>query len=371
MADNLNTMLIHRPTLLLDKEKCLQNIERMTAKASWHHLNFRPHFKTHQSAEIGNWFKSFGVQAITVSSVKMAEYFAYHGWKDIFIAFPFNLLELGVVNKFDASVKLSIEVVDAVSTAFIGLSAARPLGIYIEIDTGHHRTGLLPDDHSEISDILDEISAHPLLHFEGFLTHAGQSYNARNKGQVINIHHSSIKKLLSTVLPDSGFRIPDCRFSIGDTPCCSLAEDFSGINEVRPGNFIFYDIMQQQIGSCSFEQIAVALACPVVSTHPERQEVLIHGGAVHLSLDHISDEHGRRIYGLVTELTIKGWGPPMPGAYVKSLSQEHGVLSIPGNMISHFKPGQVVGILPIHSCLTAAAMREYQTLDGEIITMMP
>ena len=70
---------IIRPTFVIDKEVCLQNIEKMAEKAKAHNLRFRPHFKTHQSAKIGEWFRLFGVDAITVSSVSMAEYFAMNG----------------------------------------------------------------------------------------------------------------------------------------------------------------------------------------------------------------------------------------------------------------------------------------------------
>lgn len=62
------------PTLLLDKQKCLSNIAMMIEKARKNNIIFRPHFKTHQSHEVGRWFRSFGVDKITVSSVKMAEY---------------------------------------------------------------------------------------------------------------------------------------------------------------------------------------------------------------------------------------------------------------------------------------------------------
>ena len=86
------------PTLLVNKEICLRNIEKMAMLAKQHRMKFRPHFKTHQSAKIGEWFKLFGVEAITVSSVKMAEYFANNGWKDITIAFPVNLLEIKDMN---------------------------------------------------------------------------------------------------------------------------------------------------------------------------------------------------------------------------------------------------------------------------------
>ena len=93
------SMNIIKPTLLVDKEKCILNIQRMAGKANKHNLFFRPHFKTHQSAKIGSWFKAEGVKAITVSSVTMADYFARHGWTVITIAFPVNILELVIINQ--------------------------------------------------------------------------------------------------------------------------------------------------------------------------------------------------------------------------------------------------------------------------------
>jgi len=81
---------ITRPTLLLDEERARRNVERMAVKAGRSGVLFRPHFKTHQSAQIGGWFRERGVSKITVSSVKMAEYFAGQGWDDITIAFPAN-----------------------------------------------------------------------------------------------------------------------------------------------------------------------------------------------------------------------------------------------------------------------------------------
>ena len=68
-------MKIIKPTLLLNQERALRNIERMAQKAKQSGVCFRPHFKTHQSAVIGEWFKAFGINKITVSSIDMAEYF--------------------------------------------------------------------------------------------------------------------------------------------------------------------------------------------------------------------------------------------------------------------------------------------------------
>jgi len=82
---------IEKPTLLLDESTARKNICRMAGHARDAGVAFRPHFKTHQSVEIGEWFRSVVVSAITVSSVDMALYFARCGWADITIAFPANL----------------------------------------------------------------------------------------------------------------------------------------------------------------------------------------------------------------------------------------------------------------------------------------
>src|SRR5690606_15145605 len=60
------------PTLLLDETRARRNIERMAAAARFGEVRFRPHFKTHQAAGVGVWFRQAGVRAITVSSVAMA-----------------------------------------------------------------------------------------------------------------------------------------------------------------------------------------------------------------------------------------------------------------------------------------------------------
>ena len=89
---------ISKPTLIIDASRAKANIQRMKAKAEAQGAVFRPHFKTHQSGVVGQWFRQKGIDRITVSSVSMASYFADHGWDDILIAFPVNLLEIKKIN---------------------------------------------------------------------------------------------------------------------------------------------------------------------------------------------------------------------------------------------------------------------------------
>ncbi len=89
----LKKMGFTSPGILVDEDQVRTNIRLMAQKANQAGARFRPHFKTHQSADVGRWFSDEGVRAITVSSLSMAEYFANHGWDDITIAFLLNPLE--------------------------------------------------------------------------------------------------------------------------------------------------------------------------------------------------------------------------------------------------------------------------------------
>jgi len=149
-----------------------------------------------------------------------------------------------------------------------------------------------------------------------------------------------------------------------------MMEDFSAVDEIRPGNFVFYDLMQYRIGSCSVDQIAVAMACPVVAIHKERNEIIIYGGAVHFSKERIDDPTMGILYGAVVEARGEGWGEIIEGMYLKKLSQEHGIIHVPPHLIDNYRIGDIVKILPVHSCLTGHAIRNYLTTKGEMISRL-
>ena len=361
---------IIRPTLVVDKEVCMRNIERMAQKAVDHNLRFRPHFKTHQSLKVGEWFRQFGVEAITVSSVQMAEYFADGGWKDITVAFPVNILEIDNINKLASKIKLHLLVENTEAARFLAKHILHPVGIWIKIDTGHNRTGIEPSNIEETDLVINEISINKKLTFKGFLTHSGHTYSAHSTDEIFNRHFDALLKLKFLKQRLSN-QFPDIEISLGDTPAATLCTNFNGVDEIRPGNFVFYDLMQQNLGVCSFDDIAVRLVCPVVAKHRLRNEIVIHGGAVHFSKDSITNIDGKEMFGrlIITKDGEKQMLDQMN--YLSKLSQEHGILKVAQNQFQNFNVGDLVEIIPVHSCLTANLMGHYLTTEGELIEMMP
>lgn len=361
---------IIRPTLIIDKEICLQNIEKMVEKAARHKLRFRPHFKTHQSAKIGEWFRSFGVESITVSSVKMAEYFASKGWSDITIAFSLNIHELTNINRIAATTRLNVLVENKEAASVLTEKASQNMGVYIKIDTGYHRTGIPSSRTNTIDSILETISANTKLTFKGFLSHTGHTYSAKSTNEIFSQHFDALLKLKN--LKNRYKRdYPNVEISMGDTPSVSLCGNFNEVDEIRPGNFVFYDLKQHSLGVCEIEDIAVKMVCPVVAKHSSRNEIVIYGGAIHFSKDSIINTDGKPMFGRVilnqngekTLLDTKN--------YLSSLAQEHGIIKVTPAILRQVNIGDWIEILPIHSCLTANVMGYMQSTEGEIIDMMP
>lgn len=360
---------IQSPTLLLDETKARRNIQRMAQKARAQDIRFRPHFKTHQSAQIGEWFRAEGVKHITVSSLEMAEYFAACGWEDITLALPVNLRQAEGIRSLARRIRLGILVEAPEIATRLAEEIKDPLEVWIKVDSGLGRTGISWQDTARLHAVAQAVRAAPQFHLQGLLTHAGHTYAARNAENVRQIYAESLARMIEARahLAESGIFGLEC--SVGDTPGCSLSADLGPVDEIRPGNFVLYDAQMLTLGVCQAEDVAAVLVCPILSCHPERSEVVVYGGAIHLSKDDLH-LNGQRIFGLVGLPSMGGWGAPIPGAFVRGLSQEHGILRLPPESLPHFRVGELACIYPAHSCLSVNLMRKYLTLSGQVITTL-
>lgn len=356
------------PTLLLDKQKCRDNIRKMAEKARKSGIALVPHFKTHQSLQVGEWFREVGVEAITVTSVKMARYFANGGWKDITVAMPVNVREVEEINALAARVNLHLFITSKETVMLLKKKLTRPVRFSIEIDAGYHRSGVPADKTAAIHSILDA-SVGSQLNFEGFYTHAGHTYDGQTKEEIKQLYRQTVTRL-NTLKEAFQPQYPNLKLSLGDTPSCSIINDFTDVDNIRPGNFVYYDLKQHSVGSNTTKQIALCLAVPVLEVHPDRGEVVTHSGWAHLGKDSLKDEDGTIHYGKIVLLTESGWKLPVPGGYVSKVSQEHGILTLPDSVMQQVKVGDVLGVLPVHACATALMMGQLFTLEGESINTM-
>ncbi|NOY23251.1 MAG: alanine racemase [Acidobacteria bacterium] len=361
---------IHTPVPLIDPIRIRRNIRIMASRAEKPAVRFRPHFKTHQSAAIGEWFREAGVSGITVSSVAMARYFAEKGWCDITIAFPFNVREISALNLLDnlANIHILVDHPDTVATLAAGVTNQHR--VFIKVDTGYHRTGIFWESRDEILTLARQIESSARLTFAGILTHAGHSYHCSGPKQVKAVFRETVGRMnrARDFLGENGFQ--NCKVSIGNTPGCSVADNFEGVDEIRPGNFVFYDLMQLSLGVCEEENLALALLCPVTGIYPDRNEIVVLGGAVHFSEEKLTDPDGHLISGYGMNLIQKGFGRLNREIRLIGLSQEHGIVQAPVEIIRKTRIGDLIGIIPVHSCLTADQFAGYLTTSGDRISRL-
>jgi D-serine deaminase-like pyridoxal phosphate-dependent protein len=346
---------------VVDEARAVRNIERMQHKAQRAGALLRPHFKTHNSHAVGRLFRDRGVRHITVSSVEMAEYFSRDGWDDITVAFPVNLRAVECLRELAARCSLGL-LVDSVQLVE-RLVAQRVAGarLWIDVDTGYGRTGIPVADAGAIRDVGEAVAAAPGLELAGLLTHAGQTYDASGRREIAAIWSAALDGLTARAgeLAAAGFG--EVGVSVGDTPGCSLVDDLTGPSEIRPGAFVFNDLQQLRLGSCTADDLAFVVACPVVAAYPERSEVVVQGGAVHLSKDSVLDAGGDPFYGAVMDVA-DGWSLVDPNdARVVSLSQEHGVIRGRAQALQGIEAGDLVHIVPAHACLAANSLQPAPT----------
>ena len=197
-------MTISTPTLLVDEAKCRRNIDKMLEKAKSADATLRPHFKTHHSAQIAEWYREAGVEKCTVSSVSMGHYFAEHGWSDITIAFPYNPREVASIDSLASKVSLNILLESEESLDHARSNLQNPVGYYIKVDVGTYRTGVDPRNRHLIKTLVD--AATEKLMFQGFLAHAGHTYGAKGEKN-IGWLFEGVKKMLLPLREEFGYTL--------------------------------------------------------------------------------------------------------------------------------------------------------------------
>jgi D-serine deaminase-like pyridoxal phosphate-dependent protein len=252
-------------------------------------------------------------------------------------------------------------VVDGLNRAI--RSAGAKLDVFLDIDCGYHRTGIDPRS-LEAIEIPRRIHESSHLRFAGILTHAGHAYRCSTPAERLAVakEERDVMVELSERLRHAGLAAPSV--SIGSTPTMTAVDHLEGIDEIRPGNYIFFDAMQVRLGSCRAEQCALSVLAAVVHRDQTRRKVVIDAGAIALSKDQgaVELDHSAG-YGRVLDID----GADL-GTTVSSVAQEHGTFLVPDDgPLERLAVGARVRVLVNHSCLTAAQHSCYHVVSGEKI----
>jgi len=358
------------PSLVLDRTRLERNIARLQERARSLGVALRPHLKTAKSARVAE-LATGGKGPITVSTLAEATYFAGHGFHDITYAVPIVPAKLDRVAELMArGVDLKL-ITDNEVVAQAIAERGRVLGltfrVLIKIDTGLGRAGIAPDS-AALLPIAAALRG-PGADLAGALTHAGHSYDAHSIEEIAEIAEAERAGVVkaATRLREAGHPCPIV--SVGSTPTAIHALRLDGVTEMRPGNFVFFDLFQLGIESCGVDDIAVSVLASVTGHHRERNHILIDAGGLALSKDTGANKNRPGTgYGLVC---LPAGKVPLPGLAVLDVHQEHGLIGHAKGLdainklpFSRFPIGSRVRVLPNHVCMTAAMYDRYYVTEG-------
>jgi D-serine deaminase-like pyridoxal phosphate-dependent protein len=333
------------PALLIDLDVMERNLRRAADYARAHDLRLRPHTKTHKIPALARRPLEAGAAGITVAKVGEAEVMLAAEPPELLVAYP-------VIGR--AKLERLVEVArrTRVTVALDSLQAARQLsdaarqgrvrfGVLAEMDAGLGRMGVAPGE--ELVQLVRGLVRLPYLTYEGIAFYPGHIKSLDNDGlrQI-----EALDELLQAALErlDREDLTPEI-VSGGSTPTLYHSHRIRGLNEIRPGTYLFNDRNTWLAGACKLEDCAASILVTVVSTARPGQ-VIVDGGSKTFSSDRLTPV-AEVSYGYVLEA---------PGAVFTRMNEEHGFVDVRRAGLD-LAVGDRLRILPNHIC-TAMNLHE-------------
>ncbi|WP_307834497.1 alanine racemase [Paractinoplanes lichenicola] len=307
--------------MAVDVDVLDRNVAGMAAAARDRGLDLRPHAKTHKCLEIARRQVEHGAAGLTVATVSEAELFAGGGFEDLFIAYPV-WPSPGRAERLRAlAERIALRVgVDSVESAGLLAKAVGPLDVLVEVDSGHHRSGVRPGDAARVAEAAER-AGHRV---RGIFTFPGHGYGPGLQQQAARDEAAALSEAASDAPVRSG----------GSTPTAALA-GAGPLTEIRPGVYVFGDAQQVELGTCDWEDVALTVVATVVSRTGNRAIV----------------DAGSKVLGADRPAWATGFGrlPEHPDARIVALSEHHATVEFPGEAPAR---GDVLRVAPNHVCAT-------------------
>lgn len=348
---------LETPAALVDAGRMQDNIARMQRRMDALGVKLRPHVKTSKCVPVVRAQLAAGAHGITVSTLKEAEEFFDAGIADILYAVciaPARLPRALALRRRGCDLKLVTDsVAGAEAIAEFGKKHGETFEAWIEVDTDGNRSGIPPE-----ADAL--LAVGRALHaggvrLGGVMAHAGSSYDHDTPDALRAVaeleRHGTVRA--AERLRQAGLPCPVV--SVGSTPTALSAQALDGVDEVRAGVYVFFDLVMLNVGVCTMDEIALSVLATVIGHQEEKGWAIVDAGWMAMSRDRGTQKQKRDFgYGQVCAED----GTPLAGYVVDGANQEHGIVcraeGIDRDIARRFPVGTRLRILPNHACATAA-----------------
>jgi D-serine deaminase-like pyridoxal phosphate-dependent protein len=344
---------LETPVPIVDMDRLAHNLDRMAAYATLHGLRLRPHVKTHKSPRIAAEQLRLGAHGLTCATLREAEVMA-EVCDDLLVAYPpVGAARLERLARLPSDVKVSVAADDAASLDALALAARlghRTIDVLVEADLGMHRVGVgSPEKAVAIARQIDRASH---LRFAGLQFYPGHIRAPVGEQDASLAKLSNDLDVFIGALTSAG--LPPAIVSGGSTPAAWRMHEVRGVNEVRPGTYVYNDRTTASIGACDWDDCALTVLATVVSIAVKGQAV-IDAGTKALGREPLrADGDG---FGSVLD---------HPDVVVSRMSEEHGVLDLSR---TSWRPrlGDQVRIVPNHVCIVVHLFDEIIGVRGHAV----
>jgi len=215
----------------------------------------------------------------------------------------------------------------------------------VEIDSGHHRSGVAPDQAGVVAAAADRAGV-PVA---GVFTFPGHGYSPTDLRQAARDEADAVS-IAAFVVERAGVHAP---VRSGGSSPTRAATDTEVINELRPGVYVFNDSQQVELGVCEWSDVALTAHATVVSRRG--QQVIVDSGSKVLGADRPSWATG---FGRL---------PDAADARVVALSEHHATVLFPdGTAVPEL--GSIIRIAPNHVCAAVNLVDELVVIeDGRMV----
>jgi D-serine deaminase-like pyridoxal phosphate-dependent protein len=334
---------LETPVVLVDIDKAEANLKKAQDAADKAGIKLRPHIKTHKLPLFARRQVALGAVGITVQKLGEAEVMADAGLTDILLTF--NIVGEKKRTRLKAlHERVTIRVVADSAETVAGLAgtfgdARKPLGVFVECDTGMGRCGV--QSPAKALELARRILAAPGLAFAGLMT-----YPAAGKYQAAAQWLAEAK----ATLEGAGIGVPE--ITTGGTPDIWHMSEAGVATEYRPGTYIYMDRSQIEAGAATEADCALTVLATVVS-RPTDDRAIIDAGSKTLT----SDLMGMVGHGMVIDY---------PDAKIVGLSEEHGTIDV-SRCARKPKVGDLIRIIPNHACPVSNLFDTVTLVRGEAV----
>ena len=363
----MDARALRTPAVLIDRARAIRNLDRMQAAATARGIRLRPHAKTHKSPVVARWQIERGAVGICCAKLGEAEVFAEAGVADIRLPYPIHPVNADRAIALLDRTRLSF-IVDhpriAAEWSEAMVRARKQVDVLVKVDVGFHRCGIDAAPPQAVA-MIGVVSRLPGLRLKGLLSHAGHAYHAHSEDELCRMASDEAATLRDLVerCRREGVQIEE--ISAGATPPARFSLQQQGFTEFRPGNYVYFDRTQVALGAATIDDCALTVMTRVVSK-PAADRIIFDAGSKTLTNDGARGFTPAPGFGVV----LREDGTPDPNLLIERLSEEHATVKVIAGSTT-LEPGDLVRIVPNHSCVVSNLTDRVWLRDGDAVEAMP